>query len=453
MSEDVDSKASTDAEAETPDGDGDSANAAARAESAGSKDGADESAEAGGGDGSDEDESAETGGPDDSDEDETAEAGGAGDSDGGESPKGGGTDDSKAAGTDSVELASGAGTARVTHKAASPPADEEADQKKKPKLPLHPVRGGLIAVVGAALPFVLMTADRQFNFSVPVGLLGLAIAAIGIFDLLGTFDPVEDQPVAGKVNLRLLGSRALEAFAAGAGLYLGFRLAVAGTLPLPRLLAALIITATFLGLVVSVYRVAEALGAYGPDADGSARPLLRRHGFWLVLFTTLLYLPMLGSFSLSDPWETHYGEVAREMLARDDWISLWWAQDGWFWSKPVLNFWMQGVSFSAFGVGYMPDQMLAGAAQGRFPQPEWAARLPVFLLTLAGGYFLYKGTAKVWGAARGAAGRAGAGDHALLVLDRSPDHDRHALRRPADGGDGLVLVRGVHGSHGAGWRL
>ncbi len=263
------------------------------------------------------------------------------------------------------------------------------------------IRGGLIALVGAALPFLCMTADRQFTFSVPVGVFGLAIAAIGIFDLLGTFGDAE---VTEKADMRALTSRLLEAFAAGSGLFLSLRLAVAGSLPYPRLTAGVLITAAFLWLVIGVYRIGEAIGAYRTDENGSARPLLERHGFWLILFTTLLYLPMLGSYSLSDPWETHYGEVAREMLSRDDWISLWWAQDGWFWSKPILDFWIQGVSFSALGVGFRPDQMLAGAAHGRFPQPEWAARLPVFLLTLAGGYFLYKGAAKAWGRRAGLIG-------------------------------------------------
>jgi 4-amino-4-deoxy-L-arabinose transferase-like glycosyltransferase len=116
-----------------------------------------------------------------------------------------------------------------------------------------------------------------------------------------------------------------------------------------------------------------------------------------VVVNVLLYVPLLGSYSLSDPWETHYGEVAREMLSRDDWISLWWAQDGYFWSKPILNFWTQGLSFSLLGVKYLPDEMLAGAGRGLFPQPEWAARMPVFLLTLAGTYALYRAVARVFG--------------------------------------------------------
>jgi 4-amino-4-deoxy-L-arabinose transferase-like glycosyltransferase len=111
----------------------------------------------------------------------------------------------------------------------------------------------------------------------------------------------------------------------------------------------------------------------------------------------VLYVPSAGAFSLLDPWEPHYGEVAREMLARDDWLSLWWAQDGWFWSKPVLDFWLQGLSFSALGVSFEPGQMLAGAAHGYLPQPEWAARMPIVLLSLLSSYVLYRWVANAAG--------------------------------------------------------
>ena len=97
------------------------------------------------------------------------------------------------------------------------------------------------------------------------------------------------------------------------------------------------------------------------------RALWRRHGFWLLAITALLHLPRLGSFGLLDPWETHYGEVAREMLARDDWISLWWAQDGWFWSKPILDFWIQALAMSLFGVRFQPGAMMSAVAEGRVP--------------------------------------------------------------------------------------
>src|SRR5690606_37092284 len=115
----------------------------------------------------------------------------------------------------------------------------------------------------------------------------------------------------------------------------------------------------------------------------------------------LIHLPMLGNFGLIDPWETHYGEVAREILARDDWISLWWAQDGWFYTKPILNFWLQSLSFKVFGVHYMPDEMVRGVLEGLTPQPEWAVRLPVFWLATAGGYVMYKASSPLVG--RGAA--------------------------------------------------
>src|SRR5205823_9864058 len=45
----------------------------------------------------------------------------------------------------------------------------------------------------------------------------------------------------------------------------------------------------------------------------------------------------------------------------------------------------------------MPDQMLERAAHGFFPQPEWAARMPVFVLTLLGTYALYRATARILG--------------------------------------------------------
>jgi 4-amino-4-deoxy-L-arabinose transferase-like glycosyltransferase len=258
------------------------------------------------------------------------------------------------------------------------------------------LRGIAVAVVGAAIPFLIMSTDRRWPFSVPVGALGCLIAFFGVADMLGTFDdPAES--VTARAEGAKLRSAVLEAVTAFAAWFVSLRIAVAGSLKWPIPAAALLITVSFLWLIAATFRTAQALGAYRVDENGKPRPLLERHGFWLLVIATLLYLPLLGSYSLSDPWETHYGEVAREMLARDDWISLWWAQDGWFWSKPILDFWMQGLSFSALGVHYMPDQMLAGVAHGRFPQPEWAARIGVFLLTLSGLYFLYKGVAKAWG--------------------------------------------------------
>jgi 4-amino-4-deoxy-L-arabinose transferase-like glycosyltransferase len=112
---------------------------------------------------------------------------------------------------------------------------------------------------------------------------------------------------------------------------------------------------------------------------------------------------MMGSFSLIDPWETHYGEVAREMLSRNDWISTWWATEGWFWSKPVLDFWIQALSMGIFGANWRAGGMLA-QVDGNTPWPEWATRMPVFIMTTAALYFLYKGVAKVYGRRAGMLG-------------------------------------------------
>jgi 4-amino-4-deoxy-L-arabinose transferase-like glycosyltransferase len=235
----------------------------------------------------------------------------------------------------------------------------------------------------ALLPaFIVMCADAHFALSVP--LVALSCSA-GAFFILSGFGSIERAPLASDgPSFRSLAPRLIELVGSGAALVAALRLAVAGVLPWPIVTAAVLVTGGTLWVVTACYRVLEGLGVT------SGRPLFKRHGFWLFVANVLVYLPLLGSFSLSDPWETHYGEVAREMLSRDDWISLWWAQDGWFWSKPVLDFWLQGISFHLLGVGYLPDQMLVGASVGLFPQPEWAARLPVFLLTVIASQVLYR---------------------------------------------------------------
>ncbi len=38
------------------------------------------------------------------------------------------------------------------------------------------------------------------------------------------------------------------------------------------------------------------------------------------------------------------------MSARHDFISTWWAHEGWFRSKPILTFWLQALSMNVLGV-------------------------------------------------------------------------------------------------------
>ena len=120
----------------------------------------------------------------------------------------------------------------------------------------------------------------------------------------------------------------------------------------------------------------------------------RRPGLAVMLLVAAMYLPWLGTTSLWDPWETHYGEVAREILARNDWISLWWAQDKWFWSKPILLFWMEALSMGALGVDFMPDAHPA--------HPEWALRMPAALMALAALAAVYGTVRRFFGTRAGA---------------------------------------------------
>ena len=235
---------------------------------------------------------------------------------------------------------------------------------------------GVLAVGGAAIALAVLAADRTFAWGVHVAAAGVAVAAFGLLDLAGAFEAPAD--VAASPSARPLAhvARRLVASAGALALFVAaVRLATRGALGVAP--AALAVPAAFLLLVASVHRI-------------FARGTLRRPGFWVVAGATLLYLPLLGSFTLVDPWEPHYAEVAREMIARDDWISPWWAQDRWFFSKPVLDLWLEALGMRAFGVHAAAGAVLAPVA-GIAPRPEWAVRMPAFLFAVAGLYLLYKG--------------------------------------------------------------
>jgi 4-amino-4-deoxy-L-arabinose transferase-like glycosyltransferase len=277
---------------------------------------------------------------------------------------------------------------------AEKPPEELAAAATRSRPPIRWLRGGVPFLLGGFVQFSVCAIDKQFRWGVPLGILATFVCVWGLLDLLGTFDD-PDECVAHRVKFADVWPM-LAAIAGTLLLTLSLiGLAVAGQMPV--VVSAFLIPASFLGLVVSVYRFGAKLGAWATDETGKPRAMTQRHGFWVVVAGTVLFLPMLGSYSLSDPWETHYGEVAREILARNDWISTWWAQDGWFWSKPVLNFWTEALSMSLFGAGYQPDQMLVAASMGRNPWPEWAIRMPVFIFTIVALYFIYKAVANVFG--------------------------------------------------------
>jgi 4-amino-4-deoxy-L-arabinose transferase-like glycosyltransferase len=255
-----------------------------------------------------------------------------------------------------------------------------------------------------------MAHDAQLRAGVPLGASFLAVGAWGIMDLLGTFDDPDDRvarsstlgaltPSLAKVGVALL---------AFGGSLCGGQRGVGS-----QWSWGLLVTATFLLCVAAVFELGVRLGPWARDELGQSRSLWKRHGFWVLAAGALLYFPAMGLYSLWDPWETHYGEVAREILARDDWISLWWAQDGWFWSKPVLNFWIQAIAMATLGTHYQSGQMLLDGDGQPTLHPEWVVRAPNVLFTLLAMYVLYKGVAKVFGRRAGLIG--------ALVLATMPD--------------------------------
>ena len=77
-----------------------------------------------------------------------------------------------------------------------------------------------------------------------------------------------------------------------------------------------------------------------------------------------------------DPWETHYGEVARNVLGRDDPMDLWWrpgyGPDGKreqsFASKHALPFWCMAVAMWALGIGDDPQAPAEMVGRSRGPR-------------------------------------------------------------------------------------
>ncbi|MBN2359079.1 MAG: hypothetical protein JXR83_06470, partial [Deltaproteobacteria bacterium] len=81
-------------------------------------------------------------------------------------------------------------------------------------------------------------------------------------------------------------------------------------------------------------RTAALLRAIPPDRFALA---------FVISIGAAILLPYLG-VGFFDCWETHYGEVAREMVVRDDYLYPHWKSD-YFFSKPVLLFWLMAVGF------------------------------------------------------------------------------------------------------------
>ncbi|HUQ01474.1 MAG TPA: hypothetical protein VM261_03215 [Kofleriaceae bacterium] len=105
-----------------------------------------------------------------------------------------------------------------------------------------------------------------------------------------------------------------------------------------------------------------------------------------------LLLPGLWTYSLVDPWETHYGEVGRRMLQDHDWVHTDWQNEG-FRSKPVLTFWLMAASMKALGHGE------DGGYSGEMVDSQsmvLAIRLPFALMAIMGLTLMWWMLARLW---------------------------------------------------------
>src|SRR5689334_11955072 len=115
------------------------------------------------------------------------------------------------------------------------------------------------------------------------------------------------------------------------------------------------------------------------ERDAAGRPF-STFELWVVTLVCLAFLvPGIWGYSLVDPWETHYGEVARRMLRDHDWAHTDWQHEG-FRSKPVLTFWLMAASLKLFHAA--PD----GGYSGQMVSSEWimfVIRIPFVLVATA----------------------------------------------------------------------
>ncbi len=109
---------------------------------------------------------------------------------------------------------------------------------------------------------------------------------------------------------------------------------------------------------------------------------LRARDFFLAfLIACLIVLPGLWAFTLIDPWEGHYAEVARRILQDNDWVALRWQAEP-FHSKPALTPWLIAASMQLHGLatdGGFSGEMLVSPGY-----TVWVVRLPFALSGIAG---------------------------------------------------------------------
>jgi 4-amino-4-deoxy-L-arabinose transferase-like glycosyltransferase len=112
---------------------------------------------------------------------------------------------------------------------------------------------------------------------------------------------------------------------------------------------------------------------------GTSKP---RHGLFLLLIVLVWAVVYLGSLfhpPLLDDADTVHAEAAREMVARNDWVTLHINNGFRYLEKAPLMYWLVAASFKVFGVH------------------DWSARLPIALGVLALLLVVYRLGRRVYG--------------------------------------------------------
>ncbi len=88
-----------------------------------------------------------------------------------------------------------------------------------------------------------------------------------------------------------------------------------------------------------------------------SRPLQPLHLLLLVTLALLLRFITLSAYPLLDPTEARYAEIAREMVAIDNWITPQLDPGKPFWAKPPLSIWATALCYRLLGVSELSARL------------------------------------------------------------------------------------------------
>jgi 4-amino-4-deoxy-L-arabinose transferase-like glycosyltransferase len=106
--------------------------------------------------------------------------------------------------------------------------------------------------------------------------------------------------------------------------------------------------------------------------------------YWLLVPLLIVYLSSLGRVGFLGPDEPRYASIGREMAHSGDWITPRLDGSAWF-EKPPLLYWLTGAARKL---------QLAFSGSTVSGKDEWAARLPLALISLAFLWFFHRTLAR-----------------------------------------------------------